>query len=285
MGELYDRMALDLKLRNFAKTTQTDYLRCCCNLVRYHMKSPHELGLGDIKEFLEHLMLKGAGPATVRMHVAGVKFLYKVTLDRPEVVVRLAWPKVPQRKPDILSGTDVVKLLAAVNPLVPRMALTTAYAAGLRLSEVCRLKPADIDSKRRLIHVRQGKGGKDRYVMLADRLLLALRQYWVQVTPSSGWLFPSRVGGNPLATGTVRKALTRAVRATRLRKRVTPHVLRHSFATHLLEAGTDIRLIQVVLGHSSIVTTAQYTKVSAKHIASIKSPLDLLGTAEGAALG
>jgi site-specific recombinase XerD len=143
----------------------------------------------------------------------------------------------------------------------------------------------DIDSKRHLIHVRQGKGGKDRYVMLADRLLMALRQYWVQAKPSSGWLFPSRREGQPLKGETVRRALARAVRATKLKKRVTPHVLRHSFATHLLEAGNDIRLIQVVMGHSSIVTTAQYTKVSARHIASVKSPLDLLGTKQGAALG
>ena len=165
------------------------------------------------------------------------------------------------------------------------MALTTAYGAGLRVSEVCRLRVEDIDSRRKLIHVRLGKGGKDRYVMLGDRLLDGLRQYWVREKPQDGWLFPGREKGMHLHPTAVRWALKEAVKATKLKKRITPHVLRHSFATHLLEAGNDIRLIQVVLGHASIRTTARYTQVSAEQIASMKSPLDLLGTKQGAALG
>jgi site-specific recombinase XerD len=176
-------------------------------------------------------------------------------------------------------------LLAAVKSLVPAMVLTTAYGAGLRISEASRLRVEDIDSKRGLIHVRLGKGGKDRYVMLSERLLALLRAYWRQVRPSDGWLFSGRKKGQHITPAAANKALTAAVKVAKLKKRVTAHVLRHSFATHLHETGSDIRFIQVVLGHASIRTTARYARVSAKHIASVKSPLDLLGTKRAAALG
>jgi integrase len=219
MGELYDRMARDLKLKNLAEKTQKEYLRCCCGFVRYHMKSPRELGETAIKQYLEHLRLRGAGPETLKMNVAGLKFLYGVTLDRAKVADRMLWPKVPHKKPDMLSGSEVEKLLKAVPSLVPRVALTTAYGAGLRLGEVCRLKVEDIDSKRGLIHVRLGKGRKDRYVMLANRLLLTLRAYWAKVKPE-GWLFPGAKKGQPLSPDAVRKALGRATKAVKLKKRV-----------------------------------------------------------------
>lgn len=282
---MYNRMAQDLRLKNLAEATQKEYLRCCCVFVRYHMISPRDLGERAIKDFLGHLQMKGAGPETLKMSVAALKFLYGVTLDRPKVAERLPWPKVPHKKPDILSGTEMEKLLGAVKSLVPAVALTAAYAAGLRISEACRLRVEDIDSKRGVIHVRQGKGGKDRYVMLSQRLLTLLREYWVQVRPKNGWLFPGRKEGQPLSSSAVRRALNVAVCQLKLKKRVTAHVLRHSFATHMLETGNDIRLIQVLLGHSSIQTTARYAQVSARHVASAKSPLDLLGTTQGAVLG
>jgi len=285
MAELYDKMERDLKLRNLAARTQQIYLQSCCCFVRFFMKSPAQLGESAIKEYLAHLLLKGASPETLKMHVAGLKFLYGVTLDRPKVVARIPWPKVPHRKPDILSGSEVLALLKAVKPLVPAMALTTAYAAGLRISEVCRLRVEDIDSKRGLIHVRLGKGNKDRYVMLSRRLLLALRAYWVQRRPQDGWLFPGAKRGRPLTPNAVQQALRRARKANKLTKRLTAHGLRHAFATHLLETGTDIRIIQVLLGHASIRTTAGYAHVSNKLIASTKSPLDLLGTQDAVVLG
>ena len=284
MGELYNKMALDLKLKNLAAGTQQQYLRCCVDFAKYHGESPSVLGLDELKEYLGHLLINGAGPEVVKMNVAGLKFLYGVTLDKAVIADRLPWPKVPHRQPDILSGSEVAKLLEAVPSLVPAMALTTAYGAGLRVSEACRLKVGDIDGKRKLIHVRLGKGGKDRHVMLADKLLEGLRQYWVRVKPRE-WLFPGAKEGRPLSPDAVRKALERATKAVKLKKRVTTHALRHAFATHLLEAGTDIRIIQVLLGHASIRTTARYTQVSNKLIASTKSPLDLLGTKKGAALG
>lgn len=285
MGEIYDRMQRDLKLKNLSERTQKEYLRCCAGFVRYHMKSPRELGETAIKEYLEHLQLKGAGPETLKMNVAGLCFLYRETLDRSKVVERVPWPKVPHKKPDILSGTELEKVLSKVASLVPAMALMTAYGAGLRMSEACRLRAEDIDSKRGLIHVRLGKGNKDRYVMLPERLLGALRGYWVQVRPQGGWLFPGRKAGTALTPSAVRKALNEAVRAAKMKKRVTAHTLRHSFATHLHELGTDIRTIQVLLGHASIRTTARYAQVSQKQIALVKSPLDLLGTPRAAALG
>jgi integrase/recombinase XerD len=285
MGELYDRMVRDLKLKNLSERTQKEYLRCCTGFVRYHMKSPRELGESAIKEYLAHLQLKGAGPETLKMHVAGLTFLYRVTLDRPNVVERVPWPKVPQKKPDILSGTEVEKVLSKVASLVPAMALMTAYGAGLRVSEACRLRVEDIDSRRGLIHVRLGKGNKDRYVMLSERLLQALRGYWTRVKPNAGWLFPGRKPRTSLTPGAVNMALKEAVRAAKLKKRITARTLRHSFATHLLELGTDIRTIQVLLGHTSIRTTARYAQVSKRHIAAVKSPLDLLATRRAAALG
>ena len=285
MGELYQKMARDLKLKNLAEGTQREYLRCCTGFARFHMKSPAEMGEREAKEYLEHLQLRGAGPEVLKMNVAGLKFLYGVTLDRPKVAERLLWPKVPHKKPDILSGTELMKLLAAVSSAVPAAALTTAYGAGLRISETCRLRVEDIDSQRGLIHVRLGKGGKDRYVMLSERLLLTLRAYWREVRPKRPWLFPGRRKGQPLTPSAVRQALKTAVRTAKLKKRVTPHGLRHAFATHMLELGNDSRVIQALLGHASIRTTARYTQVSAKHVARIKSPLDVLGTKRGAVLG
>jgi site-specific recombinase XerD len=230
-------------------------------------------------------MARNGSVERLKMHVAGLKFLYGVTLDRPEVADKLPWPKVPHKKPDILSGTEVEKVLSALTSLVPAMVVLTAYGAGLRVSEASRLRVEDIDGKRGVIHVRLGKGKKDRYVMLAERLLRALRSYWGKVQPQGGWLFPGRKKGTHLHPTAVNWALKEAVKKAKLKKRVTSHTLRHSFGTHLLELGTDIRIIQLLLGHASIQTTARYAQVSVKHIASVKSPLDVLGTRKATALG
>ncbi|TXT43654.1 MAG: putative integrase/recombinase y4qK [Limisphaerales bacterium] len=283
MGELKEKMARDLALRNLAAGTQKQYLSCCCNFVRYHMVSPRKLGLGDIKDFLGQLLREAASPQKLKMHVAGIKFLYGTTLDRQQVADKIPWPKVADKKPDILSGTETEKLLAAVGNLKTGVVLTTAYAAGLRIGEACRLKPEDIDSKRGLIKV-LGKGNKERYVMLSERLLVILRAYWKQTQPKGDWLFPGGKNGKPLTASAVAKALAFAVKKAKLRKHVTPHTLRHSFATHLLETGTDIRVIQKLLGHGSIHSTAHYTQVSRLHIATVKSPMDLLGTKRAAAM-
>lgn len=275
MGELYQRMARDLAIKNLAERTREEYLRCCTLFAGYHMVSPRELGAEEVKQYLGHLLERGASPEKLKMHIAGLKFLYGVTLDRAEVVAKIPWPKVAHKQPDILSLKEVERLLAAgaAHP-IPSVVSMAAYGAGLRISEACRLRPEDIDGARMLIHVRLGKGKKDRYVMLSRQLLGVLRAYWKAVQPQGGWVFPGRKQGEPISPSAVRKALTAAAERAGLTKRVTPHTLRHSFATHLLEDGADIRVIQVLLGHGSIRTTARYTRVSARHVGSVKSPLD-----------
>lgn len=285
MGRLYDRTARDLKLKNLAPRTQERYLACCKRFAAFHMRSPEEMGLEEAKEFLAHLVDSGSSPEAIKLNVAGLKFLYGVTLGRPEVADGLPWPKVPHKKPDILSGSEVDMIFAGLTSLVAAMVLMTAYGAGLRISEACGLRPGDIDSRRGLIHVRLGKGGRDRYAMLPERLLRALRGYWVKVHPQGDWLFPSSRSGSHVSQKTVNARLKEAVAKARLDKHVTAHTLRHSFATHLHELGTDIRVIQVLLGHASIRTTTRYVQVSAKHVASVKSPLDVLGTQQAAPLG
>ena len=285
MGQFYIRMSADLKLRNYSPQTGERYLCCCRNFIRHFMRPPTELGAEEVRAFLLHQVDRFATPGALKMYVASIKFLYRVTLGRPEVVADIPWPKIPKTLPDVLSGSEVARLLAAIEPVKVRMLLTCTYAGGLRISEACSLRTGDLDSKRMLIHIRRGKGAKDRMVMLSPRLLELLRKYWKAARPSGGYLFPGQEPGSHVSAAAVRAALEKAVRKARLGKRVTPHLLRHAFATHLLEAGADIRVIQVLLGHSSIRTTTRYTRVSAAHVGRTQSPLDLLGTKKGKVLG
>src|SRR5512140_1878271 len=253
MEAIRDKMTGDLDLRGFASTTKEKYLQYAKNFVAYHRRSPTELGEAEIREFLLHLIHeREAGSATQRMYVAAIKFLYTTTLDRPEVVAKIPWPKRVEALPDILTGAEVEQLLQQIASLKHRAILMTTYGAGLRISEACSLQFADIDRKRMLIHVHQGKGAKDRYVMLSERLLETLRTYWKAAHPPEPFLFPGAIPGRPITIGTVEHVLHQAVIQCRFNKRITPHSLRHSFATHLLEMGTDIRIIQRLLGHSSI---------------------------------
>jgi integrase/recombinase XerD len=285
MGTVYQKMERDLTLRNYAKATRVAYLRMCWKFVRYFKRPPAEMGLLEIEYFLASQLERKTGAETLRQYVAGIKFLYGVTLERPEIAARIPWPKVPIRQPDILSGTEVEQLLGLVEQLKYRVLLTVVYGAGLRISEACRLRVEDIDSKRRLLHIRQSKGRKDRFVVLSQRLLEILREYWKQVQPVGPFLFPGAQPDSHISKASVRLAWKFAVARSGIRKRITVHLLRHSFATHLLEMGADIRVVQVLLGHSSIRTTARYTQVSQRHVGSLTSPYDLLGTEKGAALG
>jgi len=285
MGALCQRMEEDLKLKNYAAKTCAEYVRCARRFAGFHMRSPAEMGEREIRDFLLALAFEQASPETLKMYVASLKFLYATTLRRPEEIVALPWPKVPHRLPDILSGTEVDTLLGAVEPLLHRAVVMSAYGTGLRIREACSLRSDDIDSKRKLIHVRDGKRARDRYVMLPDRLRDFLRVYWRQVRPPGPFLFPGARPSRPITPHAVRDALAKGIRKAGIKKHVTPHVLRHSFATHLLESGTDIRAIQAVLGHGSIRSTQRYTQVSQKHIGRITSPLDILGTDKGRVLG
>jgi site-specific recombinase XerD len=288
MGKTRERMVADLELRGYRASTRKKYLECAKRFVRYFMRPPEELGEEEVRAFFLHLIReKRVGPSVHKTHVAAIRFLYIVTLRRPETVHWLPWPKVPRPLPVVLSGTQVRAVLEAVRLVQYRAILMCAYGSGLRVSEACQLKVTDIDSQRRVIHVREGtKRRRDRYVPLSERLLETLRAYWRTARPPrDGYLFPGRRGAAHVVPETIRAVLKRAVAAVGVEKHVTPHTLRHSFATHLLEIGTDVRVIQMLLGHASIRTTERYTHVSVKHVGRTRSPLDLLGTEDAKPLG
>ena len=275
MGQLREKMKDDLTLRNYRPKTVKEYLRCAGKFVAFHRRPPSEMGLAEARQFLLQLAeVQHVSAAHLKMHVAAIRFLYGVTLGRPEVAVHLPWPRVPVTLPDILDQSEVDGLLEAIASVKYRALLMTAYSAGLRLGEASRLATTDIDSRRGLIHIRDGKGARDRYVMLSPRVLVFLRAYWRATRPTGPLLFPGQVPGQPVSPDAVRAALHAAAVKAGIRKHITPHVLRHSFATHLLERGEDIRAIQVLLGHASIQTTARYTQVSQRHIGRTPSPLD-----------
>ncbi len=234
----------------------------------------------DVRAYLLHLVQKKVSWSSYNQTLGALRFLYEVTLGRKDVLERIPFPKQPKRLPVVLSLEEVTRFLAAVVGIKYRAILMTAYAAGLRLSEVTGLRVADIDSKRMVIRVRQAKGRRDRYVMLSPRLLAVLREYWKVIRPTD-WLFPGDVPGQPISGKAVHLACVRAARDAGLDKHVTLHTLRHSFATHLLEAGTDLRTIQVLLGHSKLETTAIYTHVSPAAVEATRSPFDRIGPLPG----
>ena len=236
---------------------------------------PDRLGLEDVRSFQVHLVSQGISWPALNQIVCALRFFYGVTLDHAEIPERIVYARTPRKLPSILSADEVVRFLEAVSSLKTRVALTTAYAAGLRASEAVSLQVADIDSGRMVLQVRHGKGAKDRTVMLSAALLAILRSYWRLARPTP-WLFPGRSPDKPIDVQVLHAACRSAAKAAGLTKRVSVHTLRHSFATHLLESGTDIRIIQVLLGHSNLSTTARYTHVATSTIARTQSPLDRL---------
>ena len=273
MGKLHDRMKEDLLLKAYSPHTQRAYLGCA----RHYLRSPEEMGEQEIRGFLLYLVRdRKASPATLGMYINALKFLYNVTLKRPEAVKGISHPKRPKTLPVILSPEEVLRILAAVRSVKHKAIMATAYAAGLRISEVCGLRLADIDSQRRRLHIRAGKGKKDRYVMLGESLLALLRQYYQAARPEGEYLFPGQKPQRHITPSAVRQVLQRVIRQTGLVKRVTMHTLRHCFATHLLEAGTDIRILQVLLGHSSIRTTLRYTHITDRLVQKLVSPLEMI---------
>jgi site-specific recombinase XerD len=267
-------MLEDLRLKNYALATIDQYLRCADSLLAALPVPPSKAREQHIRKYL--LAMNDKSPAARKMHVAAIRFLFAVTLRRPKVVATLPYPKVAYRLPDILDATEVHRLLEAVEPPRHRAVLMAAYGAGMRISEACSLLTTDIDSQRGVIHIRQGKGDRDRLVMLSPTLLMALREYWKLYRPPPPVLFPGEKPGTFVSHDAVRYALRTARSKAGITKRISPHGLRHAFATHLLENGADIRTIQVLLGHSSIRSTARYTQVSTAHIKKTPSPLDRL---------
>jgi integrase/recombinase XerD len=275
MSPLRRRMIDDMTVRNLSPATQRSYVHAVAKFARFFGRSPEKLDLEDVRAFQVHLVAGGMSWPALNQSVCALRFLYGVTLRQADLPERIAYAREPQKLPVVLSTEEVVWFLEAVPSLKCRAALTTAYAAGLRASEVASLKVADLDSSRMVIRVQQGKGGRDRYVMLSPQLLGILRVYWRLARPPH-WLFPRHDGEHPIHPTTLNAACRSACAAAGLGKRVTVHTLRHSFATHLLESGTDIRIIQALLGHRNVNTTARYAQVATSTIGGTPSPLDHL---------
>ncbi len=282
MNPLRRRMIEDMKIRNLSPVTQRCYVHAVAKFAQHFNRSPDRLGLAEIRSYQIHLTSTGISWAGFNVAVCALRFFYGVTLGRTAMVERIPYARKRRQLPVILSVDEIARFLAAVPSLKHRTALMTAYAAGLRVSEVVHLKITDIDSGRMLIRVEQGKGGRDRYVMLSPQLLIVLRAYWREARPAH-WLFPGQDESRPLDASVLQWACRNARAAAKLGKPITVHTLRHSFATHLLEAGTDIRTIQVLLGHRDLSTTARYTQVAATTIGNTASPFDRLKLEEAAA--
>jgi site-specific recombinase XerD len=256
-------MTEDMRVRNLTQNTQLSYVQQVSQFARYFHKSPQELGPEDIRAYQVYLTNeRKLAPGSVSIAVSALRFLYKVSLKKDWTFEDIIpTPKKPQKLPVILSPEEVLQFLACVGNTKHRAILTTCYAAGLRISEAVRLKPTHIDSQRMVLRVEQGKGQKDRYVMLSPKLLETLRSYWRAVRPT-GWLFDGNVGGHPISASAVELACRKAGRLSGIHKLITPHSLRHAFAVHLLVSGTDVRTIQLLLGHRSLATTARYLRIA-----------------------
>ena len=275
LSPLRRRMIDDMTIRNLSPATQRSYLHAVAKFSRHFGRAPDTLGLGEVRDFQVHLVAKGVSWGALNQTVCALRFFSGVTLGEATVPERIPYARTPRKLPVILSADEVVRFLEAVSSLKSRAALTTAYAAGLRASEVAGLMIADIDSARGVIRVRHGKGAKDRDVMLSTQLLGILRAYWRLARPQR-FLFPGRDENRPISPTVLHAGCRSAVEAAGLSKRVTLHTLLHSFATHLLENGADIRVIQALLGHSNLSSTARYTHVAAHLIRATPSPLDRL---------
>jgi integrase/recombinase XerD len=272
---LRQRMIEDMTARRFKEKVQKDYVRHVRTFTEFLGRSPDTATSEDLRRFQLHMAQQQIGAPTINSAIAALRFFFSMTLERPDLVRPLRIVSTPRKAPVVLSPEEVARLLQAAPGLKYKAALSVAYGAGLRVSEVANLKVSDIDSGRMMLRVEQGKGQRDRDVMLSPRLLELLREWWKAARPRV-WLFPGQNPINPVTPRQLNRAVTVAKDLAGISKRVSPHTLRHSFATHLLEQGVDIRVIQVLLGHAKLETTALYTRVAVSTVRDIKSPLDQL---------
>jgi site-specific recombinase XerD len=270
-------MEQDLILKGLAPSTRRNYLLYCRKFAAFYWRSPAEMGEEEIRHFLLHqIQVVQVSYDTYRQILAALKFLYTVTLQQPWTVIRLPFPKArPHPLPTLLNQQELVALFEAFRKPKYRALFMTCYAAGLRIKEACQLRVEDIDSSRMVLRVHYGKAGKQRCTVLSPRLLAVLRNYW-QIAKPRPWLFPGQTATGHVSPDTARQVFRRACLTAHLDKKCSPHALRHSFATHLLDAGTDLVLIQALLGHSSIRTTSRYTHVSIARIQHVTSPVEQL---------
>ena len=273
LSPLRRRMIEDMTIRKLAPKTQEGYIRTVKNFAGFLGRSPDTANLEDIRRFQLHLAQNGAHPPILNHTVSALRFFFRVTLKRHDIVEHTTFIHEPRKLPVVLGPEEVARLLNAAPGLKYKAALSVAYGAGLRAAEVVSLKISDIDSRRMIIRVEQGKGCKDRNVMLSPSLLELLRTWWRTARPQ-GWLFPGRNPVQPMTTRQLHRACHTAAQAAGIDRNVSPHTLRHSFATHLLEQNVDVRVIQVLLGHAKLDSTALYTRVATKTIQQVTSPLE-----------
>jgi integrase/recombinase XerD len=283
VSPLRARMIEDMTVRGFNEHTRRDYVRHVRSFAAFIGRSPDTATAEDLRLFQLHQTQSGMQPPSINSTVSALRFFFTVTLDRPDLSRRLTVVPQPRRIPPVLSDEEVTQLLRAASGPKYKAAFATAYGAGLRVSEVVALKVGDIDSKRMVLRVERGKGRRDRHAMLSPQLLELLRVWWREGRRRSlllpgGWLFPGFNPVEPLSTRQFSRAVHAATQAAGIKKRVSPHTLRHSFATHLLEQGVDIRVIQTLLGHAKLDTTALYTRVANTTIRAVTSPLDRLAS-------
>jgi integrase/recombinase XerD len=275
ISPLRQRMIEDMSLRHFGEKTQKDYIRAVKNLTAFLQRSPDTASNEDLRLFQLQLAENRVGAPTMNSTVSALRFFFTVTLDRADAVRHLTFVHEPRKLPVVLSPEEVARFLEAAPGVKYKAAFSAAYGAGLRVSEVASLKVSDIDSERMMLRIEQGKGRKDRYAMLSPVLLELLRDWWRIARPTA-WLFPGRDPLQPMSTRQLNRACHAAADMAEITKRVSPHTLRHSFATHLLEQNTDIRVIQVLLGHAKVDTTALYTHIATNTIRAVMSPLERL---------
>jgi site-specific recombinase XerD len=275
MGKLRDLMDRDLQIRGYSPNTREAYLRSVRDFARYWNRSPEQLTIEQINQYQHHLVQRKVSWACFNQAAAALRFFYGVTLNKDWDIARIPYQKTGRRLPQILSEQEVVALFGGVQNIKHRAVLMTLYAGGLRVSEAAHLRVTDIDSQRMVIRIEQAKGRKDRYVPLSKQLLKILREHWLVERPPT-WLFPGQDPATPLTRGSINRIFKKAKNAARIAKRVSPHSLRHSYATHLLERGVNIRVIQQLLGHRSLRSTEVYTHVARTYLKDTPSPLDLL---------
>lgn len=274
--QLRQRMIEDMTIRNMSPSTRNVYVSAVARFARHHGTPPDQLGAEHVRAFRLHLLQSGLKARSINTIVGGIRFFFSTTLGKPEIADQIAYARPDDTLPAVLSQSQVLALLHAEPDLMMRTIFITIYAAGLRISEVVRLTASDIKAERMVIHVRQSKGHKDRFALLSDQNLAVLRAYWKAVRPESSFLFPGDRPGCSITPRSVQRAFRDAADRAGLDQSVTPHTLRHSFATHLLEQGVDIRVIQDLLGHRCITSTTRYTRVAVSTIAKIQSPLEQL---------
>jgi site-specific recombinase XerD len=275
VAPLRQRMIEDMKVRNFSRDTEKCYIDRVAKFAQHFGRSPELLGPEEIRAYQVYLVEQKQASSVLNQTVCALRFLYRNTLGRDWVIQHIPCPKKPRKLPVILSLEEVSRFFDAISNIKHRAIVMTAYAGGLRISEVVSLRISDIDSQRMVIRVEQGKGRKDRYLPLSPKLLTILREYWKAVRPTD-WLFPGGRPGKHISRSRIERVCQKAPRASRLPKQVTVRMLRHSFATHLLEAGNDVRKIQILLGHRSLATTQRYTHVSTQTVCATTSPFELL---------